>query len=50
MQEGIELASQKPVRAEGDPKVFERKATFRKTRVLEDNLFQAVANTTKIYK
>jgi hypothetical protein len=28
MQEGIKLVSQKPVRAEGDPKVFERKATF----------------------
>jgi len=28
MQEGIKLVSQKPMRAEGDPKVFERKVTL----------------------
>jgi hypothetical protein len=50
MQEGIQLASQKPMRAEGDPKVFKGKATFRKTRVLEDSLLKAITNTTTIYK
>jgi hypothetical protein len=50
MQEGVELASQKSVRAERDPKVFEREATFRKPRGLEDSVFQAVTNTTEIYK
>jgi hypothetical protein len=50
MQEGRKLASQKSVGAEGDSKVFEREATFIKTRFLKDILLQVVTDTTKIYK
>jgi len=50
MQEGGKLASKKPVGTEGNTKVFEGKAAFRKTRILKDTLLHTVSNSSKIYE
>jgi hypothetical protein len=48
IQERGKLTSKKPVGIEGDTKVFEGEAAFRKTRILEDTLLNTDSNSTKI--